>query len=204
MKLAIGWMISLRYTSSHACLLHRPSSLLSPCSRQSPWRPYNYFVFSLSQCSAVLLPSLLFKSLLHYYILLLLFETIISLYHHFYKRLFKQDFLLNSSQACFWSVLMCLWLVWNDLIWSHCRIAINLVMQCTILYWCFEHFKPWNQILWKPMRILLCGAAILDIVCIIGSLFYAYNIQMVVHTFTDLLYQDWNMCDNLVSKLKFC
>lgn len=54
------------------------------------------------------------------------------------------------------------------------------------------------------MRILLCGAAILDIVCIIGSLFYAYNIQMVVHTFTDLLYQDWNMCDNLVSKLKFC
>lgn len=54
------------------------------------------------------------------------------------------------------------------------------------------------------MRILLCGAAILDIVCIIGSLFYAYNIQMVVHTFTGLLYQDWNMCDNLVSKLKFC
>lgn len=140
------------------------------------------------------------KSLLHYYILL----SIISLYHHFYKRLFKQDFLSNSSQACFWSVLMCLWLVWNDLIWSHCRIAINLVMQCTILYWCFEHFKPWNQILWKPMRILLCGAAILDIVCIIGSLFYAYNIQMVVHTLTGLLYQDWNMCDNLVSKLKFC
>lgn len=150
MKLAIGWMISLRYTSSHACLLHRPSSLLSPCSRQSPWRPYNYFVFSLSQCSAVLLPSLLFKSLLHYYILL----SIISLYHHFYKRLFKQDFLSNSSQACFWSVLMCLWLVWNDLIWSHCRIAINLVMQCTILYWCFEHFKPWNQILWKPNFIM--------------------------------------------------
>lgn len=145
-------------------------------------------------------------SLNHCYIITFyfLFEKIISLYHHFYKRLFKQDFLSNSSQACFWSVLMCLWLVWNDLIWSHCRIAINLVMQCTILYWCFEHFKPWNQILWKPMRILLCGAAILDIVCIIGSLFYAYNIQMVVHTFTDLLYQDWNMCDNLVSKLKFC
>lgn len=160
-------------------------------------------LFVTMQCCAIL-PSLLFKiivTLLHF---TFLFETIISLYHHFYKRLFKQDFLSNSSQACFWSVLMCLWLVWNDLIWSHCRIAINLVMQCTILYWCFEHFKPWNQILWKPMRILLCGAAILDIVCIIGSLFYAYNIQMVVHTFTGLLYQDWNMCDNLVSKLKFC
>lgn len=79
---------------SHACLLHRPSSLLSPCSRQSPWRPYNYFVFSLSHYSAVLhvLPSLIFKSLLHYYILLFLFETIISLYHHFYIWLFKQDF----------------------------------------------------------------------------------------------------------------
>lgn len=103
-----------------------------------------------------------------------LFHCITTFTYDFSNKTFYQILVKHVFEV--W-ILMCLWLVWNDLIWSNCRLAINLVMQCTILYQrsMFNIFKPWNQILWNLLRLLLCGAAILDIVCIIGALFYAYS-----------------------------